>query len=97
MRVLDAFRHGVPESGVQRKPNLVGKRLGNGVVARAIGEVLADGQPKKLVEIRRAVERQVGQAVSIESVSWCLRMGSCKEPPVFVRPGRGFYQLVSQA
>jgi hypothetical protein len=49
-----------------------------------------------LAEIRRAVEQQLGQAVSIESVSWCLRMGSRKEPPMFVRPGRGFYQLVSQ-
>jgi hypothetical protein len=72
------------------------KRHGNRVVERAVVRALADGTPRKLADIRSAAERLIGQPVSIESVSWCLRMGSRRETPLFVRAARGYYQLTSQ-
>jgi hypothetical protein len=72
------------------------KRQGNGKVARAVHKVLADGRPQKLAEIRRGVEELLGEPVSVESVSWCLRMGSRKETLMFLRPATGYYQLAPQ-
>lgn len=50
----------------------------------------------RLAEIRRAAEALVGRPVSVEPVSWCLRMGSRKETSLFERPARGYYQLAPQ-
>lgn len=72
------------------------RRRANGEVTRAIQTVLADGQPQKLDAIRRGVEELLGEPVSVESVSWCLRMGSRKETPDFARPALGYYQLRPQ-
>jgi hypothetical protein len=73
------------------------KRLGNDVVKRAVVKVLAAStEPMRVVAIQTAVQALLGHAVSYESVSWCLRMGSRKETPLFVRPARGYYQLASQ-
>lgn len=96
-RVLAAFPKGLTK---RRRPDRVAspapKQHGNYTVERAVLRVLADGQPEKLSDIRAAVERVLGQPVSMESVSWCLRTGSRKETPKFKRPARGFYQLAPQ-
>lgn len=72
------------------------KRLGNGVVQRAVLRVLAHGEPMRLADIRASIERLLDVPVSYESVSWCLRMGSRKEIPEFIRPTYGYYQLRPQ-
>ena len=43
-----------------------------GWVPDAVREVLAGAGPMRLKDIHAAMERQLGQPVSIESVSWCL-------------------------
>jgi hypothetical protein len=97
-RVLAAFPDGAPLKRRSRAVTtpLPSKRHGNRVVERAVVRALADKTPQKLADIRSAAERLIGQPVSIESVSWCLRMGSRKESPLFVRSTRGYYQLASQ-
>jgi hypothetical protein len=77
-------------------PGPTHRRRANGEVARAVQTVLADGKPHKLEAIRRGVEELLGEPVSVESVSWCLRMGSRKETPLYLRPALGYYQLTSQ-
>lgn len=47
----------------------------------------------KLADIRTAVEMICCGPTSIESVSWCLRMGSRKDPVRFERVARGVYIL----
>jgi hypothetical protein len=61
-----------------RRPGLV-----LDAVVRAFGD--RDG-PMRLMEIHAAMERQLGQSVSTESVSWCLRMGTRGLDPRFIRP-----------
>ncbi len=85
---LEPIEHPAPEPETGR--------LGNGVVQRAVVKVLADGKPQKLAKIRQGVEELIGEPVSIDSVSWCLRTGSRKETPTFVQPTRGHYQLGPQ-
>lgn len=96
-RAFEAAYGGIP-ARMRRKRGMSppARRLGNGVVQRAIARVLVDGQPMKLADIRTAVEEFLGESVSIESVGWCLRVGSRKETPQFSRPARGFYQLRPQ-
>jgi hypothetical protein len=66
-----------------------------GWVLDAIVQVLADrAGPMRLGDIYAAMERQLGQSVSMESVSWCLRMGVRGLDPRFVRVARGRYALV---
>ena len=60
-------------------------------VVRAFGD---RGGPMRLTEIHAAMERELGQSVSIESVSWCLRMGTRGLDPRFIRVARGRYALV---
>jgi hypothetical protein len=89
----------VPAGPAQPRPLIVrprATRLGNGVVQRAIVNILADGQPMRLRDIRAAAESLLGERVSIESVSWCLRTGSRKHSPRFRRVARGYYQLTPQ-
>jgi hypothetical protein len=70
------------------------KRLGNGVVKRAVVKVLASAeQPMRLAAVRAAVEQLLGQAISDESVSWCLRMGTRGNEPLFERVAYGCYRL----
>jgi hypothetical protein len=72
-------------------------RLGNGVVQRAVVKVLAlAGQPMRLRDIHAVVEDRLGQAVSKESVSWCLRMSRCGDEPRFERVAFGSYRLMPQ-
>ena len=47
----------------------------------------------RVLAIQRAVEKLLGHAVSYESVSWCLRMGSRGDGPRFERVSYYFYRL----
>jgi hypothetical protein len=96
-RTFEAFSGGIPMRtyGAQVVSSTA-MRLGNGAVCRGVTRVLADGQPMKLADIRTAVETICGGSVSIESVSWCLRMGSRKDPARFERVARGVYRLSPQ-
>jgi hypothetical protein len=70
------------------------RRLGNGVVQRAVGNVLAAaGGPLCRADIHAAVDRQLGHPVSKDSVNWCLRSGSRGSRPRFERVAYGCYQL----
>jgi hypothetical protein len=60
-------------------------------VVRAFGDQTG---PMRLAEIHAAMERELGQSVSKESVSWCLRMGTRGLDPRFIRVARGRYVLV---
>jgi hypothetical protein len=72
-----------------------GRRLRNGAVQRAIVKVLMEtGEPMRLSAIHAAVERLLDQPVSIESVSWCLRMDVKGKRLRFERVARGFYRLL---
>ncbi len=73
------------------------RRLGNGVVQRAIVQVLtAAGRPMRGTDIHLAVERLLGHPVSKHSVSWCLGAGARATVPRFERVAYGSYRLVSQ-
>ncbi len=76
-------------------PEPVLRRLGNGVVQRAVVKVLAASDaPMRLAHIRAGVAARLGQSVSYESVSWCLRTGCGGDKPRFERVAYGRYQLV---
>jgi hypothetical protein len=69
-------------------------RLGNGVVQRAVVKVLSTAdRPMRLREICSALDKMLGQPVSVESVSWSLRTGSRGLKPQFERVSRGVYCL----
>jgi hypothetical protein len=96
-RALEAFPSGIPQEGrrASAKP-ATSRRLGNGAVQRAIVRVLTGGAPMRRADIRASVENLLGQPVSIETVSWCLCVGTRKHPPVFERVAHGEYQLGPQ-
>jgi hypothetical protein len=75
-------------------PGPARRRLGNGVVQRAVFSVLAEtGGPMRLADIQADVERLLGQPVSMESVSWSLRVDANGERRCFERVERGLYRL----
>jgi hypothetical protein len=94
--VLDAFSDGLPaghHGPIVPQPTM--QRLGNGVVKRAILEVLtATDHSMKVADVLAAVERLLGQTVSKNSVEWCLSTGSRGSRPQFERISRGCYRLV---
>jgi hypothetical protein len=66
-----------------------------GWVLDVVVQILADrAGPMRLMDIHAAIERQLGHSVSLESISWRLRMGSRGHDPRFVRVARGLYMLV---
>jgi hypothetical protein len=70
------------------------RRLGNGVLQRAVVGVLTEArEPMHLAAIHTAVEHLIGQRVSRESVSWCLRMDVKGERRHFERVSYGVYRL----
>jgi hypothetical protein len=89
----DGARRATIESVATRPQS---RRLGNGVVQRAVVRALEHGEAMRVADIWAAVERLLGVPVSYESVSWCLRMGSRKEMSDFIRPTYDYYQLGSQ-
>jgi hypothetical protein len=52
-------------------------------------KALADGKTRSVAEIRREVESLLAARVSYDSIIWCLRMGSRKDPPLFERLAHG--------
>jgi hypothetical protein len=72
----------------------VPRRLGNGVVQRAIMQVLgAADEPMRTGEVQAGVERLLGHSVAKESVSWSLRTGSRGDRPRFERVAYATYRL----
>jgi DNA invertase Pin-like site-specific DNA recombinase len=66
-----------------------------GWVLDTVVQILADrAEPMRLMDIHAAIEQQLGHSVSLESISWRLRMGSRGHDPRFVRVARGRYMLV---
>ncbi len=95
--VLDAFPGGVPEEiGLDRRPPEAPgpRRLGNGVVQRAVIEALAQaGRPMDVGEAHTTVEGLLGYPVSRDSVNSCLSTGARGARPNFERVGPGRYRL----
>jgi hypothetical protein len=73
------------------------KRLGNGVVQRAVVQVLTEANgPLRTGEVQAGVERLLRRPVAKESVSWSLRTGSCGEDSRFERVGYATYRLATR-
>lgn len=70
------------------------RRLGNGVIKRAVIRVLAcaDG-PMRTGDIQAGVEHLLGHPVAKESVSWSLRSGSRGEKSRFECVAYATYRL----
>jgi hypothetical protein len=74
------------------------KRLGNGVVLRAVVEVMAiQERPMAVAEVHAAVECCLGHGVSPESVNSCLSTGARGPAPRFRRVACGRYMIASRA
>jgi len=70
------------------------RRLGNGVVQRAVIEVLAQAdRPMDVGEVHTTVEGLLGYPVSRDSVNSCLSTGARGARPNFQRVGPGRYRL----
>jgi hypothetical protein len=66
-----------------------------GWVIDAVVRVLADeGGPMRRQQVHAAVERLLGQAVSRDSVDWCLSSGARRKEPWFERVSPGCYRLI---
>jgi len=93
--VFEALSDEPIKATARPQPQLeVGRRLGNGVVQRAVIKVLAAaGLPMRPAEVHASVERLLGHRVSKNSVSWCLAAGARSEKHRFVRTAPGRYQL----
>src|SRR5438552_16485027 len=64
----------------------VRRRLGNGVVKKAVLEVLAtNARSMRAIEVHAGVEALLGHPVSKHSVNWCLTTGVRRNEPRFVR------------
>jgi hypothetical protein len=92
--VFEALPDEPIEPTVCSEPQIKAGRLGNGEVQRAVVKVLASAnQPMRLRDINAAVEDWLGQAVSKESVGWCLRMSRSGAGSRFERVAHGCYRL----
>jgi hypothetical protein len=70
------------------------KRLGNGVVQRALIQALAvSDRPVGVCEAQAAVEALLGHSVSRDSVDSCLSTGARGVRPCFRRVAPGRYRL----
>ena len=70
------------------------RRLGNGVVLRAVIDVMAiQERPMATAEVRAAVELCLGHPVSPESVNSCLSTGARGSAPRFRRVAGGRYVI----
>ena len=69
------------------------KRLGNGVVQRAVmGALVAARRVLTVAEVQAAVEERLGMEVSGDSVRSCLSSGARGPQPIFERTGPGCYR-----
>jgi len=81
-----------PDRSVASAP--VARRLGNGVVQRAVVKVLAAAQrPLTVLETQAAVAGLLGHSVSKGSINYCLSTGTRGGEPRFERVARGCYRL----
>jgi hypothetical protein len=79
---------------MQAQPQPEQRRLGNGVVQRAVVRVLGDADgPMRTGEVQAGVERLLGRPVAKESVSWSLRTGSRGTRPRFECVAYATYRL----
>jgi len=96
--VLEALPAGISGSGDSRRPEIeapLAKRVGNGVVQRAVvGVFLARGGPMTVAEACRAAEVVHGSSLSRDSVNSSLSTGARGPMPRFARVARGRYRLV---
>jgi hypothetical protein len=75
-------------------PAPVARRLGNGVVQRAVVKVLAAAQqPMYVPEVQTAVADLLGYSVSKGSINCCLSTGALRDTSRFERVARGCYRL----
>lgn len=85
-----------PRESVVVEP--VSRRLGNGVVQRAVVKVLTVvRRPMCGQEVRLAVEDLLGHPVSENSISSCLAYGARRREPLFAKVARGWYVLASRS
>lgn len=85
-----------PTAGPYRAvvPTPVARRLGNGVVQRAVVKVLVAAQhPLTVLETQAAVADLLGHSVSKGSINCCLSTGRLGRKPRFERVARGCYRL----
>jgi hypothetical protein len=93
--VLEAFAGGIPRRIGPEGVPLGAKRLGNGVVQRALVEVFLEaGRPMGVGEAHLALEVLLGRSVSRDSVNSCLSTGARAARHRFERVAPGRYQLV---
>ncbi len=77
--VLEAFAGGIPRRIAPEGVPLGAKRLGNGVVQRALVEVFLEaGRPMGVGEALLALEVLLGRSVSRGSVNSCLSTGAVR-------------------
>jgi hypothetical protein len=70
------------------------RRLGNGVIQRAVVNVLStNDRPMRGADIHRAVEHMLGYPVSKNSVSWCLAACVRGQNPRLEGLSYGVYRL----
>lgn len=98
--IFDALPDGSlePIAGPYRPvvPAPVARRLGNGLVQRAVIKVLAATQrPLTVLEAQAAVADLLGHPVSKGSINYCLSTGTLGREPRFERVARGCYRLRS--
>ncbi len=69
------------------------RRAGNGVIQRAVIEVLGEAdRPLDVGEAHAAVRDLLGCPVSRDSVNSCLSTGARRPNPLFERVGHGLYR-----
>jgi hypothetical protein len=96
---LEAVLGWVPDGSATRKWEPLGplhatKRLGNGVVQRALLKAVASaGRPMGVREAQVAVEALLGHSVSRNSVNSCVSTGARGVPPSFERVAPGRYRM----
>ena len=92
--ILDLSGNRVKSRATQPQSQPAQRRLGNGVVQRAVMQVLGDADgPMRTGEVQAGVERLLGRPVAKESVSWSLRTGSCGAKPRFECVAYATYRL----
>ena len=92
--ILDLPASRVNSRATQPRSQAASRRLGNGVVQRAVVRVLGDADgPMRTGEVRAGVERLLGHPVAKESVSWSLRTGSRGGTPRFECVAYATYRL----
>ena len=73
---------------------LAAKRLGNGVVQRAVmGALAAAGRVLTVAEVQAAVEERLGMPISKDSVRSCLSSGARGPHWIFERTSPGCYRV----